>query len=41
MEMLLKIEEREIYPLVEIAKIERTEITGVSGISRCSEVTLN
>jgi len=25
MEMLLKIEEREIYPLVEIAKIERTE----------------
>ncbi|RZN34544.1 MAG: hypothetical protein EF813_09870 [Methanosarcinales archaeon] len=27
MEMLLKIEEREIYPLVEIAKIERTEIT--------------
>ncbi len=27
MEMLLKIEEREIYPLVEIAKIGRTEIT--------------
>ena len=27
MEMLLKIEEREIYPLVEIAKIEKTEIT--------------
>ena len=27
MEILLKIEEREIYPLVEIAKIEKTEIT--------------
>jgi|LGVF01.1.fsa_nt_gb predicted HTH domain antitoxin len=27
MEALLKIEEREIYPLVEIAKTERTEIT--------------
>lgn len=27
MEMLLKIEESEIYPLAEIAKIEKTEIT--------------